>query len=301
LLDITGSEYKIAVMIENGISIYEYPALNSPILIAGFDGWGNALNVSKGMVTYLIRKLKAKHFADINPDVFYRYDELRPMVDIDGGELVSLQPPGGSFFSVQNGNESSDLVILRADEPNLRWFQFVEELFSLGKKLGIHTIITLGSMYDNVLHTDRVISGIASTKELSEKLKAHNVSAVSYQGPSAIHSLINSEGKKKGFNCINLWCHCPYYLQGTSHFGLLSHLGSLLASLGMFELDVQELKESWNELNEQIQQLIQKNPELQEAINELRKAKVKGSWENMKASLNKNDKVINIRDFLDPK
>ena len=47
-------------MHETGIHITELPQLNHPILIAGFDGWGNALNVSKGMVTYLIGKLNAK-------------------------------------------------------------------------------------------------------------------------------------------------------------------------------------------------------------------------------------------------
>ena len=127
------------------------------------------------------------------------------------------------------------------------------------------------------------------------------MTTVSYQGPSAIHSLINSEGKKRGFDCASLWCHCPYYLQGTSHFGLLSHLGVLLATLGDFDLDIQDLEDSWNELNEQIQQLIQNNPDLHAAIQELRKAKVRGSWENMKSSLNRGDKVINIRDFLEPK
>jgi proteasome assembly chaperone (PAC2) family protein len=177
----------------------------------------------------------------------------------------------------------------------------VDSILTLCQESGVKTIICLGAMYDNVLHTDRVISGLSSTEALSAKLKDNNVTTVSYQGPSAIHSLINSEGKKRGFDCASLWCHCPYYLQGTSHFGLLSHLGVLLATLGDFDLDIQDLEDSWNELNEQIQQLIQNNPDLQAAIQELRKAKVRGSWEHMKSSLNRGDKVINIRDFLEPK
>jgi proteasome assembly chaperone (PAC2) family protein len=201
---------------------------------------------------------------------------------------------------VKTDEGSGDVVILRADEPNLRWFQFVDELFDLCEKLGIETLITLGSMYDNVLHTDRVISGLSSTEIISQKLKEKNVSTVSYQGPSAIHSLINSEGRKRGTTCISLWSHCPYYLQGATHFGLLSHLGALLADLGGFPLDTHELNESWQELNEQIQKLIDVSPELQSAIQELRKQKVKGSWANMKTSLKKDDKVINLKDFLDP-
>jgi len=55
---------------EQGIQIEELPKLNNPILIAGFDGWGNALDISNAMSAYLIRKLKAEYFAKINPDIF---------------------------------------------------------------------------------------------------------------------------------------------------------------------------------------------------------------------------------------
>ena len=63
-----------------GIQVTERPELHAPLLIAGFDGWGNALDVSKGMAAYLIRKLDARPFARINPDIFYRYDKNRPEV-----------------------------------------------------------------------------------------------------------------------------------------------------------------------------------------------------------------------------
>ena len=289
------------MMIEKGFHIKELPELHYPLLVAGFDGWGNAMNISNGMAAYLIRKLKARSFATINSDIFYHYDETRPFVNIQDGNLKSLTPPGGSFYAVQTQSNQRDLVILKADEPNLRWFHFANELISLCIDLGVNTIITLGSMYDNVLHTDRIVSGIASTNDLTERLKTKNIRSVSYQGPSAIHSTLIMEGTQKGFQCISLWTHCPYYLQGVTHYGLLSHLGSLLSFLGEFELDISDLEASWRELNEQIQGLVENNPGLQSVIDELRKAKVRGSWERMKESAQKNDKVINLKDFLEPR
>jgi len=288
-------------MVEKGIYIEKLPELKDPLLIAGFDGWGNALDISKSMVTYLIRKLKAEFFAGINPDLFFRYDESRPFVNIQQGILKGVSPPGGSFYSCHPGPEGRDIVILKCNEPNLRWLHFVKELFSLCEKLGVRTVVTLGGMYDNVLHTDRIISGIASSEELFSKLKQKDVIPISYQGPGAIHSSIHFQGLKRGFQCISLWCHCPYYLQGTTHFGLLSYLGSLLSFLGDFELDTQELNASWKELNLQIQGLIEKNPELQAMISEIRKAKVQGSWESMKGSVEKSQKVIRLEDFLKPR
>ena len=283
------------------IHIKELPDLKNPVLIAGFDGWGNALNVSNAMAAYLIRQLKARHFADLDPDSFYRYDDQRPIVNIEEGYLDTLTPPGGSFYAVASDGNQSDLVILKANEPNLQWFEFVDQLFSLCRKLGVHTIITLGSLYDNVLHTDRIISAVASTPESLSQLSQKRINSISYRGPSAIHSIIQSEGSKRGFECISLWTHCPYYLQGTTHFGVLSHLGRLLAEIVNFQLDTLDLDTNWETLEEQVNKLIENNSELQSLISNLRKEKVKGSTASLRGTAKSDEKIINLQDFLDPK
>ena len=53
--------------------IEQIPELHDTLLIAGFDGWGNALDISRGMVDYMIRKLEAKPFASIKTD---RWEEV---------------------------------------------------------------------------------------------------------------------------------------------------------------------------------------------------------------------------------
>ena len=284
-------------MKEKSIHLEDLPRLRDPLLIAGFEGWGNALDISRGMADYLIRKLDAKAFGRIDPDLFYRYDENRPLVEIQDGMLLKVTPPGGRLYATAPGRLDRDVVILRATEPNLRWAHFVDALLSLCEEMGIRSIVCLGSMYDNVLHTDTVISAVASSKEIMEGLRAKKVLSVDYRGPTAIHSTIHQEGTRRGLQSISLWCHCPYYLQGTTHFGLLSHLGSLLSSWGDFRLDTDELDRTWKDLNKQIQGIIEKNPELQAMINDLRKAKVKGSWDMAK----KDEKVIHLEDFLKPK
>ena len=284
-------------MFEEAIQIEKMPELEEPLFIAGFDGWGNALDISRGMADYLIRKLNTERFGEINPDFFYRFDENRPMVEIENGLLKNIFPPGGGLYATKPGLADRDLIILKASEPHLRWFHFVDALLSVCRESGVKTIISLGSMYDNVLHTDTIISALASNKELLSKLEAENVNTINYKGPGGIHSTIHSQAKKRGFECISLWCHCPYYLQGTTHFGLLSHLGSLLSSWGGFELDTGDLETTWRNLGKQIQGIIDKNPELQGMINDLRKAKVKGSWDLAR----KHDKVIHLEDFLKPK
>ncbi len=288
-------------MIKPGINIKELPQLKNPVLIAGFDGWGNALNISNGMAAYIVRRLKAKNFANLDPDTFYRYDEQRPVVDIVEGNLNSLKPPGGSFYAVETDANHSDLIILQANEPNLQWFKFVDLLMSICREHKVSTIVTLGSMYDNVLHTDRIISGVASSPQMLTTLKQKRINSISYKGPSAIHSIIQSEGAKSGFDCISLWSHCPYYLQGTTHFGILSYLGELIADLTNFQLDTQDLKDNWKKLEKQIDKLVENNSELQALISNLRKEKVKGSTAQLRGRAGSDEKIINLQDFLEPK
>jgi proteasome assembly chaperone (PAC2) family protein len=285
----------------NGIHIQELPDLKNPLLIAGFDGWGNALKISSGMAAYLIRSFKAQQFAAMDPDAYYRYDENRPVVQIEEGVMKRLSQPEGAFYAAQTAPDEPDLVILQADEPNLKWVGFVEEFYGLCEKLAVKTIITMGSMYDHVLHTDRIISAIASSAALSSIMQQRGVAPITYQGPSAIHSIIHSEGLKRNYDCMSLWCHCPYYLQGTTHFGILAALGELLGALGGFDIRTEDLEINWKKLHEQIEQLIQNNAEIQAVIKQIRKAKVQGTAADMKGSLKSDEKIINIQDFMQPK
>jgi proteasome assembly chaperone (PAC2) family protein len=285
---------------EKGITSEKLTSLNKPLLIAGFDGWGNALGVSRAMIEHLIQKMDARQFAQINPDMFYRYDAIRPLVNIVEGKLKEFVSPGGSFYVAKDSSAGRDIVILNATEPNLCWFRFADELFLLCKDLGIETVITLGSMYDNVLHNERIISGVASNNHFLKILKKKKVLPIHYQGPGAFHSIIQSEGKKKGFNCVSLWCHCPFYLEGITHFGLLSSLASMIAYVGEFKLNTDDLEKKWEELSSRIHKLIENNSKIQDIIKELQDAKATGLRDNIKKSLNKDEKVINIKDFLDP-
>jgi predicted ATP-grasp superfamily ATP-dependent carboligase len=237
----------------------------------------------------------------MDPDLFYRYDENRPLVNIEEGILKSVSPPGGSFYAAMTPSGQQDLIILKSREPNLRWVHFTQALLHLCDQLKVETVFSLGSMYDNVLHSDRVMSGVASNQALLSELKENGLLPINYRGPGAIHSTIMSECAKRGRQALSLWFHCPYYLEGTTHFGAVSHMCSLLSSIGGFHLDTEEMETSWKDLNSQIQKLIEKNPELQTMVHDIRKAKVKGSWASMKESVNRDGKIIQIKDFQKPR
>ncbi len=113
--------------------------------------------------------------------------------------------------------------------------------------------------------------------------------------------MIHSEAVRHRLTSLSIWCHCPYYLQGITHFGLLAGLGTLLADLWDIDLDPGELEANWEKMNAQIQEMIDKNPEVQELIRKLRKGKGQGVLGRHEILAKNGDKVIHLQDFLEPR
>jgi proteasome assembly chaperone (PAC2) family protein len=275
------------------------PQLENPILIAGFGGWGDVLKVSTGLADFLIRQFKAEKFATLNPDVFFRYDEARPQVNIVNGTLKEFTYPECALYAARTGQSQRDIVILKGEEPQLAWQVFAQALFNLLQELGVDLIITIGSMYDQVRHTDRIVSGVASSDGMLADLVLKGVRPISYQGPSAIHSILQTDGPANDMTSASLWCHCPFYLQGTVHFGYLAHLATLLAAIGSFEIDVSPLDHNWQKMEKQIERQIAQNPEAQALIQKLdQTTQILSPSPEPTPATDKGPKVIDLQDFL---
>ena len=292
-LDINDQWGKTKFMHENSLQFDYLPELNDPLLVACFSGWGNVLDISWGMADFIIRKLDAKVFGHIKPDQFYSFDEKRPTVEIKEGIIQKVEYPGGLFYIANPNENSRDIIIFRAAEPSLKWLYFSDEVLSVCEKFGVKTIICIGSKFDNVLHTDTVISAVASDNSLLSTLDSKNVRYANYAGAGGIQSCISYEAQKRGFDFINLWCHCPQYLQGTTHFGMLCKLGNLLSEICGFKLETDELEITWQEVSRQIQDIIDKNPELKGMIDDLKKEYKKTTDENQ----DKHGKIIDFDSF----
>ncbi len=276
------------------------PLLTEPVLIIGLRGWGNALDVSAGMAGYLVETLPSKPIGGLDPDRCYRYDETRPVVKIQSGSIQSINPPGGTFFAVTTPTGQRDLLVLIADEPSLNWYRFSRELVDLAHELGAPAVISLGSMMDNVLHTDRIVSALSTASDFEGTFKRHGVIPINYHGPSAIHTLILEACRKRALTGASLWSHCPAYLQGISHHGMMHKLARLLTDMAGFTLDTDTLAARWEALEAQIGQLISENPKIEAVMDQIRRKKRQGVMQQPGKTGAKEGNVINLQDFWEP-
>ncbi len=255
--------------VENVI-FHELPELQHPCLITAFAGWPDAAQTATGAVSYLIKKVKAKRFAELESEEFYVFTSLRTEVNIDHGIVTSLKFPPNSFFYYRDESGKHDLVIFRGIEPDLHWQKFTSILLDLAKQLGVARIYTLGGLYDRIPHTrEPKVSGAVSKPGLTHLLEKHAIDTISYQGPSSVHSVLLAACKDKSIEALSLWGHAPFYVKAEANPVVCLSLLQKLSGLLEIEIDLSELREAADSLQEALDRLLTESDELRLYVQQL--------------------------------
>ena len=80
----------------------------------------------------------------------------------------------------------------------------------------------------------------------------------------------------------------------------MCELARLLTDMASFSLEMEVLESRWSTLENQIRALIAENPKLDGIMDQIRRKKREGAWQNLGNSGKKQGNVINLQDFLDP-
>jgi proteasome assembly chaperone (PAC2) family protein len=278
----------------------EKPVLQKPYLVVGFEGWPNAAEVSTFVVQHLIDSLEAKRFASISNENFYQISSARPFGIIKEGRLINLKL-GGNHLFYSKGVSSSDLILFQGVEPHLRWTAFADLLLSLAKEFGVCQIFTIGGTYGYTPHTyPAMVTALFNHESLKEKVLKAGVGLTEYSGPVSIHTFILEAAKKKGIKAISLWGHAPQYLHTRNSkviYAVLQKLNALL-DLG---IDLYELRQASEYFEQQVNELVEQDPKLQEIINKLEDVYKDSGQQGLsqgEEERNKEEKVVYIRAFL---
>ena len=278
----------------------EKPVLHKPYLVVGFEGWPNAAEISTFVLQKLIDNLEAKRFASISSENFYQISSARPFAVIKEGRLIDLKL-GGNHLFYSKGVSSNDFILLQGVEPHLRWSAFAELLLSLAKEFGVCQIITIGGTYDYTPHTyPAVVTALFNHESLREKVLKAGIGLTEYTGPVSIHTFILEAAKKKGMKAVSLWGHAPQYLH-TRNFKAIYAVLQKLNALVDIGIDLYELQQASEYFDQQVNELVEQDPKLQEIIHKLEDVYKDSGQPGLLqegAEASKDDKVVYIRAFL---
>jgi predicted ATP-grasp superfamily ATP-dependent carboligase len=249
------------------------PRLAHPVLVGAFAGWPDAQEGATYAVRYLVRHLGAYPCASIDPEEFYDFQRLRPVVFFnERGERV-VQWPGNEFYAWQGDNAPWGFLLFLGIEPHLRWKTFTRTIVAMAHQVGVERVVLLGSLLDAVPHTREVrITGIANSPEGRRALERLGVFTSRYQGPVSIGTALAEACTEASIPFCSLWAHCPHYLQVSPNpkasLALLQRFERLLS----FPLPLTALQGIAAAFEAEVNKAIAGNPEMASHLRRLEEA-----------------------------
>jgi len=285
------------------LQIEESPSLRSPVLVAAFAGWNDAAQAASSSVLYLINRWSARRFAHIDPEEFYDFTEVRPMIRLGEGLQRELEWPGNIFYYHLDHSLSRDVTLLLGIEPHLKWRTFTESVLEVVRQRGVSTLVTLGALLADAVHTRPVpLTGYSMDPDLAARLASKNIAGTRYQGPTGIVGTLHDACRRSGLPAASVWASVPYYL-GTTPNPKASHaLLSTLSDLLELHLDLTALEEQVQAFELQVSQAVAGNSDVETHIRDLEQridaAPAEGG-ETAPGDLPPSDLVIeDLEDFL---
>ena len=184
--------------------------LESPILLAAFEGWNDAGEASTTAARYLRDHFNAESVATIDAEDFFDFTVARPFVRLKSNSQRMIQWPSTKLSAASIPNSQHDLVTLIGHEPQLRWRTFADQIASAAEAIGACQVITLGALLVDVPHTRPVqIYGSSDDADLARRL---DISPSTYEGPTGIDGVLSSHLRELGMPTASFWAGVPAYV-----------------------------------------------------------------------------------------
>lgn len=245
-----------------GLKITQQPHLRQPLLIAGFSGWNDAGEAGSSAVRFIQRRWRAETVAELDPEEFYDFTQLRPQVRLKDGERIVEWPP--NVFSAKRVEHlDRDVILLSGIEPHLSWKTYTAAIVEVCRTFDVAGVLILGALLGEASHAKPVrVSGSATAPWLAEALDISERTRSAYQGPTGIVGVLSQVLREEGIPTASLWANIPFYVQRTPNpKGSLALLERINRGFG-FDLTLHDLEVFAARFEAQVAADIEQNPEV---------------------------------------
>jgi len=248
-------------------------------MIAGFNQWANAGNVSSGIPEYLIEKLHARRIGHIRKDDFYIFQlpvshfMFRPAIKfVEGYEEDYQEEPINDFHYAEIDDKG--LIVFIGTEPNQREDVYINTLLDGAMELGVKRIIVPAGVGGEVpFDKERLVSCTYSLKQMQEELKNYAVAFSNYNRNATIGMVINHHCKERGIESVRMSARTPSYevqiaipSDKRAIYDILRRIRYMLGiNLDLSDLE-RESKQQNSDFQNALKRLCMDNPELESQI-----------------------------------
>ena len=219
------------------------PPSNLSTMVLAFGGWIDAGEAVTGAMRYLVRQPTATPLASIDPEDFFDFTQVRPVVGLTAeGERV-IRWPRSAFWTWQPPEGRAGLLLFRGMEPQRRWRTYATALLDVAERCGVRRIVSLGALVAAVPHTRPTrVTGSSTDPAWHALLEEWGVyRRLRYEGPTGIASVVLDAARRCGMTSLSLMGQAPHYLQGATNPAVSRALLTYVTRLLSLELDMSQL------------------------------------------------------------
>ncbi len=253
------------------VEFHREPPSNLPTMVVAFGGWIDAGEAATGAMRALVRQLGATPLAAIDPEEFFDFTQVRPVVRLSAeGERV-VRWPRSAFWAWQPPAGRAGLLLFRGMEPQRRWRTYATLLLDVAARCGVQRIVSLGAVLAAVPHTRPPrVTGNSTDPAWQARFEAWGMSRRSrYEGPTGIASVVLDAARRRGMSSCNVRGQAPHYLQRATNPAVSRALLTAVTRLLGLELDMSPFEAAVQAFRTQCNQAVAQDAATQAYVRQL--------------------------------
>jgi proteasome assembly chaperone (PAC2) family protein len=257
------------------VAFHREPPLNIQTMVTAFDGWIDAGEAATDAMRFLVRQLAAEPLAEIDPEDFIDFTQVRPIVRLTAEGERTIRWPRSAFWLWQpEGRAGLLLFLFRGLEPQRRWRAYATALLDVAVRCGVQQIVSLGAMLADLPHTRPPrVTGSSTDPHWHAQFEAWGMARRSrYEGPTGMASVMLDAARRRGIATLTVMGQAPHYLQRTTNPAMRQALLTVVVRLLDLELDVSPLDAAVQAFRTRCDQAVAQDAATQAYVRQLEQA-----------------------------
>ena len=233
------------------VILHRTPRLKKPVMLAA---WPGVSDVAMEVAAYLLDRMDAKEFAELNPAEFFT------PVGIQVRDNVVQVPvfPVNKFYLIKTPKGKSDIIVFCGEaQPDHNHYELAKEVLDVAERFKVKRIYTCAAaMVQHSVQKSRVLAAATDSKLVGE-LKQFDITLVGDFQIRGLNGLLLGAARERGMEGICILGETPQYAAEMPN-PIASHavLGALSQIFGL-DIDLSEIAKEAKQMAEEMKLISQ--------------------------------------------
>ena len=238
------------------------------ILLIHFDGAIDAGAAGRLAIGQMLRSLHNERVATFDADALMDYRSHRPIVTVNDWVSSPDMVMPETVLDLVEDDMGNPILVLHGAEPDSHWESFTNAINGICERAGVEITFSLHGVPSGVPHTRPPPVHVQAT-DASLLPSGGTKIANHMQFPAPLSTFVQIRLGQRGIGGLALLGAVPYYMSDTGYPAASSALLTSFAKFADLSLPVGDLEQGAAQDQENIEKLVESNPEISHTVSNL--------------------------------